>query len=246
MKSSRSPEIKLLPNESIDLFMDGRLKLIQSKKGYRFSIDALMIADFVTVKHGDVVVDLGTGCGVILLILLLTKPVGHVYGLEIQEELATQAKRNAGLNRFEDKTDIILGDIRHPPISDKKADLIICNPPYREVKSGRINPDPCKAIARHEIMSSIDDILGFARGILKKKGRLALIYPSVRLVDILVKMRHFNLEPKRVQIYYPDVNSEANLALIEASLNGKPGLKIERPVIGQKSFFTVPEESDRE
>ena len=86
-------------------------------------------------------------------------------------------------------------------------------------------------------MSSIDDILSFAKGILKKKGRLALIYPSVRLVDILVKMRHFNLEPKRVQIYYPCVDSEANLALIEASLNGKPGLQIERPVIGQKSFF---------
>ena len=216
--------------------MDGRLKLIQAKDGYRFSIDAVLLSEFVAVSPGDVVVDLGTGCGVILLILLLTKPVGHVFGLEIQKELATQAARNAFLNGFEDKMEIILGDIKHPPMAKESADVVICNPPYRKVKSGRINPDPRRAIARHEILASIDDILGAARNLLRKKGRLDLIYPSVRLVDILVRMRHFGLEPKRIRINYPGLQSGGKLVLVEASLGGRPGVEISPPLLGQGDF----------
>ncbi len=236
MKSSRSHEIKLLPNECIDSFMDGRLKLIQSKDGYRFSIDAILLSQFVTVRPGDVVVDLGTGCGVIPLILLLTKPVGHAFGLEIQEELASQAARNAFINGFEDKMEVVLGNIKNPSMAKESADVVICNPPYRKVKSGRINPDLRRAIARHEILASIDDILRAASNILRKKGRLALIYPAVRLVDIMVPMRRFNFEPKRVQINYPHIQSGGKLALIEASLGGRPGLEIMPPLIGQGNF----------
>ena len=236
MKSSRSREIKLRPGECIDYFMEGRLKLIQSRDGYRFSIDAVLLSGFVTIRPGDVVVDLGTGCGVILLILLLTKPAGHAFGLEIQEELASQAWRNAVLNGFEDKMGIILGDIKNPPMAKKFADVVICNPPYRKAESGRINPDQRRAIARHEILASINDILRAARNLLRKKGRLAMIYPSVRLVDILLRMRRFDLEPKKVQINYPGLQSDAKLALIEASLGGKPGLEICPPLLGQGNF----------
>lgn len=234
MKSSRFPE--LLPGECIDSFMEGRLKLIQSRDGYRFSIDAVLLSEFATIRPGDVVVDLGTGCGVILLILLLTKPAGHAFGLEIQEELAGQARRNAVLNGFEDKMGIILGDVKNPPMAKEFADVVICNPPYRKAESGRINPDQRRAIARHEILASIDDILRAAKNLLRKKGRLALIYPCVRLVDILVRMRRFDLEPKKVQINYPGLQSDANLVLIEASLGGKPGLEICPPLIGQGNF----------
>ncbi|OPX35869.1 MAG: hypothetical protein B1H12_08300 [Desulfobacteraceae bacterium 4484_190.2] len=236
MKSSRSTEIIVRPGELIDHFMDGRLKLIQSKDGYRFSIDAILLAEFVTIRQGDVVIDLGTGCGVIPLILLLTKLVGYAFGLEIQEELAAQAARNVLLNGFDDKMRVVLGDIKKPPIAEESADVVICNPPYRQVKSGRINPDPRRAIARHEIMASIDDILRAARNILRKKGRLAVIYSSVRLADILVRMRRFNLEPKKIQIIYPDLNSGAKLALVEAILGGRPGLKISPPIIGQGNW----------
>ncbi len=236
MKSSWPPKIKLRPNECIDHFMEGRLKLIQSKDGYRFSIDAILLSEFVTIKPGDVVVDLGTGCGIILLILLLTKPVGHVFGLEIQKELAIQAAQNAGLNGFSDKTEIILGDIRYPPVARESADVVICNPPYRQVKNGRINPDIRKAVARHEMLASIDDILLAAKHLLRKKGRLTLIYPSDRLVDILARMRNYNLEPKKLQINYPNLGSCAKLALIEASLDGRPGLKICPPLLGQGNF----------
>ena len=222
MKSSRPSDIKLRSDECIDHFMEGRLRLIQSKDGYRFSIDAILLSEFVTVRPGEVVVDLGTGCGVILLTLLLTKPVGYAFGLEIQAELASQALRNAFLNGYEDKMKIILGDIKTLPLAKRSADIVICNPPYRQARSGRINPDLRKAIARHEILASIDDILLAARGLLRKKGRLALIWPSVRLVDILVRLRRFNLEPKKIQINYPGLDSEAKIALIEASLGGRP------------------------
>ena len=236
MKSSRSTEIILRPDERIDCFMDGRLKLIQSKDGYRFSIDAILLAEFVTIRQGDVVVDLGTGCGVIPLILLLTKLVGYAFGLEIQEELAGQAARNVLLNGFDDKMRVVLGDIKNPPIAEGSADVVICNPPYRQVKSGRINPDSRRAIARHEIMANIDDILHAARSVLRKKGRLALIYPSVRLADILVRMRRFDMEPKKIQIIYPDLNSGAKLVLVEAILGGRPGLKISPPIVGQGNW----------
>lgn len=236
MKSSRSTEIIVRPGERIDCFMDGRLKLIQSKDGYRFSIDAILLAEFVTIRQGDVVVDLGTGCGVIPLILLLTKLVGYAFGLEIQEELAGQAARNVLLNGFDDKMRVVLGDIKNPPIAEESADVVICNPPYRQVKSGRINPDPRRAIARHEIMANIDDILRAARSVLRKKGRLALIYSSVRLADILARMRRFNLEPKKIQIIYPDLNSGAKLVLVEAILGGRPGLKISPPIVGQGNW----------
>jgi tRNA1Val (adenine37-N6)-methyltransferase len=236
MKSSRSTEIIVRNGERIDCFMDGRLKLIQSKDGYRFSIDAILLAEFVTIRQGDVVVDLGTGCGVIPLILLLTKRVGYAFALEIQEELAGQAARNALLNGFDDKMRVVMGDIKNPPIAKESADVVICNPPYRQVKSGRINPDPRRAIARHEIMAGIDDILRAARSVLRKKGRLALIYSSVRLVDILARMRRFNLEPKKIQIIYPDLNSGAKLVLVEAILGGRPGLKINPPIVGQGNW----------
>ena len=236
MKSSRPSDIKLRSDECIDHFMEGRLRLIQSKDGYRFSIDAILLSEFVTVRPGEVVVDLGTGCGVILLTLLLTKPVGYAFGLEIQAELASQAVRNAFLNGYEDKMKIILGDIKTLPLAERCADVVICNPPYRQARSGRINPDLRKAIARHEILASIDDILLAARSLLRKKGRLALIWPSVRLVDILVRLRRFNLEPKKIQINYPGLDSEAKMALIEASLGGRPGLKISPPLLGQGNF----------
>jgi tRNA1Val (adenine37-N6)-methyltransferase len=228
------PEIR--PDECIDQFLEGRLKLIQSRDGYRFSIDAVLLSEFVTIRPEDVVVDIGTGCGVILLILLLTKPAGYAFGLEIQEALASQARRNAVLNGFEDKMGIILGDIKNPPMAKQIADVVICNPPYRKAESGRINPDQRRAIARHEILASIDDILRAARNLLRKKGRLAMIYPSIRLVDILLRMRRFDLEPKKVRINYPGLQSGARLALIEAVLGGKPGLEIRPPLIGQGNF----------
>jgi tRNA1(Val) A37 N6-methylase TrmN6 len=216
--------------------MDGRLKLIQFRTGYRFSIDAILLAQFVSIKRDDVIVDLGTGCGIIPLVLLLTEPVGHVFALEIQPELADQAARNRLLNGAENKMDVILGDIKHAPFPPSSADVVICNPPYRPKNSGRINPDPQKAIARHEMLTSLTDTLDAASQILRAKGRLAMIYPAVRLTDLLTKMTGFGLEAKRLRIVYPSIQSEAKLALIEASLGGRAGLKVLPPLLDQGDF----------
>lgn len=219
--------------------MDGRLKLIQSRTGYRFSIDAILLTEFATIKKGDIVADLGIGCGIIPLLLFLEKPLRYAFGLEIQEALTSQTARNIKLNSLSHKISVIRGDIRHPPLKPGTADVVICNPPYRKKESGRINPDPQKAIARHEIMASLDDILGAAEYILRAKGRLAMIYPAERLADLMLKIRLAGMEPKRLRIIYPGMESDAKLAMVEASLGGRKGLKVLPPLIGQGDY-TIP------
>jgi tRNA1Val (adenine37-N6)-methyltransferase len=236
MKPSKPDNIELLPEESIDDFEGGSLRLIQSRTGYRFSIDAILLSEFVTVKRGDDVVDLGAGCGIIPLMLLLKKPIRHAYALEIQWELAYQTARNAALNDFTERMSVIMGDIRNPPLSTRCTDVVVCNPPYRRKESGRINPDQQRAIARHEILASLDDILNAARGMLRPKGRLAMIYPGERLTDLMIKLRSFEMEPKRLRIVYPAMASEAKLVMIEASLGGKAGLKVLPPLVDQGGY----------
>jgi tRNA1Val (adenine37-N6)-methyltransferase len=216
--------------------MDGQLRLIQSRSGYRFSIDAVLLSQFTTTKKEDVLVDMGTGCGIIPLLLLLTRPLKYALGLELQASLADQAVRNAALNGFERKMGVVRGDIRHPPLSRGFADVVVCNPPFRKKDSGRINPDPRRAIARHEIMISLEDIISAATMILKPRGRLAMIYPAFRLTDVLQEMGKCRLEPKRIQVIYPGMASEAKLVMVEAGLGGRSGLKIMPPIIDQGDF----------
>ena len=228
--------MKLRPDEILDEFLDGRLRLIQSARGYRFSIDAILLSQFVTIKPRDVVVDLGAGCGIISLILLLEKPVGYVIALEIQKHLVDQAVRNAALNGFMDRMGVLLGDLRQVPLGRSIADVVVCNPPYRRPGSGRVNPDFERAIARHEIMASLNDILSAANSVLKPKGRVAVIYPAGRLVDLIVRMRAFDFEPKRMQVVYPSMEEESKLVLVEGSRAGKGGVKVLPPLIDQGDF----------
>ncbi len=229
MKPMNLPDITLRPGESIDSISGGRLRIIQFANGYRFSADALLLAEFVTIKPGDTVVDLGTGCGVIPLLLLDKKAPSYVYGLEIQPELALQTRRNVALNGYLDRAAVIVGDIRWPPLKPSSADVVVCNPPYGQKERGRVNPDPRRAIARHEMLAAIDDVLEAARTLLRVQGRLAMIYPVERIVDVLVKMRGFDLEPKRMEFIYPGPRSEGKRALIEAHLRGGKGLKLLAP-----------------
>jgi tRNA1Val (adenine37-N6)-methyltransferase len=236
MIASKSSEICPLPGETIDPFMDGRLKIIQSKTGYRFSIDAVLLSDFVTIKKNDTVVDLGTGCGVIPLSLLASKPLKHIYCIEIQPELACQAMRNARLNNLDKKMSIIIGDMRSVPLPAASFNVVVCNPPYRQKKSGRINPDQQRAIARHEIYASLDDIIYAARYLLRTKGRLSLIYPAERLADLIEKLKQAGFEPKKIRVIYPDMGANAKLVLMEAWFGGKNGLTVLPPLIGQGDY----------
>ncbi len=222
--------------ETVDTFLNGRLRIIQSQKGYRFSVDALLLADFVILGDEDIVVDLGAGCGIISLLLAVKKEPRFIVGLELQGELVSQARRNIALNELKEKVAIIQGDLRNPPLSTGFADMAVCNPPYRTARSGRINPDVNKAIARHEIAVSLDAILAASTALLKRKGRLALIYPANRMAELFTKMRRARLEPKRLQLVFPDSASEAKLALIEGRLQARPGLKVLPPLFGQGDY----------
>ena len=226
----------ITPDETMDTILNGRLKIIQSRKGYRFSVDALLLAEFVSVNSGDIVVDLGAGCGIISLILASEKEVGFILGIELQNELASQAERNIKFNKLDKKISIIEGDLRHLPVVPKFADVVVSNPPFRQDKSGRINPHSGKAIARHEIASKLDDILAAAKMLLKPGGRVALIYPANRLTEILSKMKARDLEAKRLQIIFPDSASHAKLAMIEGKLHGKSGLKVLPPILSQGGY----------
>lgn len=229
-------QIPLKEDERVDPFLNGSLRLIQSRRGYRFSIDAVLLADFATVYPEDRVVDLGTGCGVILLILLRSKPIARAVGLEIQSELASQAVRNARLNGFAGRMDTIRADLRRLPFRPGWADVVTVNPPYGQVRTGRINPDPRRAIARHEVLASLEDILRAARHLLRRRGRLAMIYPVGRLGELLIRMRDHGLEPRRLQFLHPSPDSHAKLALVEASAGGRPGVQIAPPIFGQGKY----------
>jgi tRNA1Val (adenine37-N6)-methyltransferase len=228
--------LKIEAHETIDSFLEGRLRIIQSRQGYRFSVDALLLAEFVSLRSEDLVVDLGAGCGIISLFLAAKRQVRFIFGVELQEELASQARRNIALNGLEGKIAVIQGDLRQLPLAPGGADVVVCNPPYRRERSGRINPRPSKAIARHEITASLDDILAAGRALLKRAGRLAVIYPASRLPEVFARMRMREMEPKRLQIIFPDSASHAELAMIEGRVRGKPGLKILPPVFGQGGF----------
>ncbi len=231
---SRGPDLRA--HERIDPFLDGRLQLIQSRRGYRFSVDALLLSRFARVGTGDLVADLGTGCGIISLMLLFTRSVARVVGLEIQEDLASQAARNARLNRCDQRMTVVRGDLRRPPFKACAFDVVICNPPYRKAHSGRINPDPERAIARHEILASLEEVLSAAHWLLRGKGRVAVMYPAERLTDLLARMRGIGLEPKRVQALHPDLHSPAKRVLVEASKDGRPGIRVLPPLVDQGDF----------
>jgi tRNA1(Val) A37 N6-methylase TrmN6 len=128
---------------------------------------------------------------------------------------------------------VIQGDLRQPPLTPFSADVVVCNPPYRQTATGRINPDLQRAIARHELMASLDDILGTSRRLLRTGGRLAVIYAAVRLVDLLIRMRGFGLEPKRIQLVHPAPDAEAKLVLVEAAAEGRRGARILPPLMEQ-------------
>jgi tRNA1Val (adenine37-N6)-methyltransferase len=221
----------IYPDERVDDFTG--LKVIQKTDGPHFSLDAILLAQFATVKKGDVVVDLGAGGGIVSLILATTTEAEQIVGIEIQNELADIARRNVALNKLEGKIHILEEDLRlvtktHPA---GQFDLLVSNPPYRRIGDGRINPNPLKAIARHEIKCTLDDFLQASFHLLKNRGRAAFVYRPDRIVDLIAGCRQHRLEPKRMQFVHPDPDREANLALLEAVKNGQQDLKVLNPLI---------------
>lgn len=218
--------------ETIDEISGSRLRIFQKEKGYRFSIDALLLAQFVHLKKGDHIIDLGTGSGVIAVIMAQRKECGRVVGVDIQEELIDMAKRSVLLNNLEEKLVICRGDIRNiEALFDSKSfNVAVFNPPYRKLKSGRINPDDQKSIARHEIKATLQDFLNAAGYVLKRSGRAYIIYPATRMVDLLSSMRISGIEPKRMRIVHSHDDSSAEFVLVEGIKSGREELEVMPPL----------------
>ena len=215
-----------------DSLFGGQLQIIQKKTGYRYSIDAAILAQYAALKPRDIAVDLGTGCGVIPLILSHQTPSAHIHAIEIQEDLAELASRNVRLNRMEGRITIVHGDMRdfESYLTPGTADVVFSNPPYRKVISGRINPEVERAVARHEIKACLSDVVSVAERLLKPSGRFVVIYPAERVIDLVLRMRASKLEPKRLTFIHPKESSGAIRAVAEGRKYGNPGLSVDPPI----------------
>lgn len=207
-------------------------KLYQSKHGYRFSVDSLLLFDFVNLKTAEKIADLGAGVGIIGLLLANKYPDSHITLIEIQENLVKLAEKNIHLNNLEDRIKVIRSDIREIPIKKiikDKFDLVVTNPPFRRFRSGRLNVNDERAIARHELLINLNDLISTASYILKEKGRLFMIYHPSRLADVLNVLRLNNIEPKRLRFVYSNYKTESKMFLVEAVKNGRSGMVVDKP-----------------
>ena len=216
-----------------DTFFNGRIRVKQNRAGYRFSIDAVLIAGLTIPSPDDTVLDLGTGCGIIPLILAYRHPKIKVYGIEVQQQLADLATINVEENRMKDRITIHCMDMKKlkHDMMPGPVDLVVSNPPYRKAESGRINPDQQRAVARHEIKATLSDVVETAQRMLRTAGRFVMVYPAERMADILIQMRSAGLEPKSLRTVHSDRHTDAKLIIVEGKKGGRPGLKIGSPVI---------------
>ncbi len=228
---------------TVDSLFNGRLILRQPKDGYRFSLDAILLAGLTRAVPGGRVMDLGTGCGVVAIILAHRGQARQIVGVELQEELGDLAKWNVGENGFENLVEIVSLDFRcvaaHYPAGS--FDLIVANPPYRRLRSGRMNPHGQKAQARHELTGSVQDVFAAGRHLLPVGGRLAIIYPAGRLVHLLVSAVEHGFAPKQLTMIHTDSSGTGRLVHVECRKGGGEELEVKPPFFvydGKGSYTT--------
>lgn len=229
----RHADIPLKENERIDDLERNGYHIIQDAKRFCFGMDAVLLSGFARVKDGARVLDLGTGTGIIPILLEAKTGAAHLTGLEIQEDSADMARRSVRLNGLEDKIDIVTGDIKEAgSLFDAASfDVITSNPPYMTGKHGLTNPSDAKAIARHEILCTLEDVIAQAAGLLKPGGNFFLVHRPFRLAEIMVLLHGYKLEPKRMRLVYPYADKEPNMVLLEANRGGRPRMTVEKPLI---------------
>lgn len=206
----------------------GSIKICQPKEGYRFSVDALILAHFVNLKRVKKAVDIGAGTGIIGIILAKKYPEAHITMIEIQPEIAELAQKSIKLNNVEARARVLCMDAKN--FDETGFDLIVSNPPFRRPGTGRISPEEKKAFARHELSLSVNDLAKIGQRALKHHGRLCMIHLPERLTEIVKIMSKHNLEIKRLRFVHSKINTEAKMVLIEAVLGGKVGLRVEPPL----------------
>ena len=224
--------IKLNNNEKIEDLEDKGLKIIQASDSYRFSVDSILLLNFIRVRNYEKIIDLGTGSGIIPLLLFGKRKGLSIYGIEIQNDLAGMARRSIELNKLQDHITIIQGDFKNVKnvFQNQQFDVVVSNPPYISLGQGEINPSSSKAIARHEIKGDLEDIISASNYLLKNKGRIYLIYRSAKLIKLLLALKKYSIEPKVIKFIHPRQGKNANLVLLEGIKRGKEELKIEDPI----------------
>jgi tRNA1Val (adenine37-N6)-methyltransferase len=222
-----------MSQNTTDTFFDGALSVMQSRAGYRFSIDAILLASALQPKAGQTVVDLGTGCGIIPLILSFRHPDIRLYGVEMQSDLVELARANVAQNRMTDRIHVVPADVRQLKAGhvDGPVDFVVCNPPYHRAQSGRLNPNLQRAIARHEIHLNLEQLLLSVRRVLRTGGRFATIYPAERIVDLFSAMRGAGIEPKQMRAIHSRCPEGAKLILAQGVMRGNPGLTVDPPLV---------------
>ena len=228
--------VVLKENERIDDLERNGYHIIQDTKRFCFGMDAVLLSGFARVKEGARVLDLGTGTGIIPILLEAKTKAEHLTGLEIQKDSADMARRSVLLNGLGDKIEIVTGDIKEAgSLFDAASfDVITCNPPYMIGQHGITNEGDAKAIARHEILCTLEDVVSQAAKLLKPGGNFFMVHRPFRLAEIMTVLQAYKLEPKRMQLVYPFVDKEPNMVLIEANRGGKPRLTVEKPLIVYK------------
>lgn len=222
---------ELSPELTRDQLFDGRLAIWQHRRGYRFSVDAVLLANFVSPRRGDRILDLGAGCGVVSLILACRHPSITCTALELQPALFSLLAKNIEENCLAGRINPILGDLRL--IGDflpaGSHDLVVANPPYRQEGSGRRNPEAEQAVARHELTADLASVVSAAAFAIRTGGRAAFVYPAARIAALLATLRQKRLEPKRLRVVYGYPGGPGRLVLVEAVKNGGEELSVLPP-----------------
>jgi len=212
------------------------INLYQRKKGYRYSVDALLLENFIHLKNVNNCIDLGTGSGIISLLLAVRYKKAGITAVELQSTLVNLARQNITLNQLNNRIKLVQADIgklsRIVPAG--KADLVVSNPPYRRLRSGRLNNEDERTIARHEVLLTLKSLVSCASRLLKNGGSFCMVHHPERLSEIFNELCLARLEPKRLKVVYSKADTEAKMVLLESIKAGRPGLKIEPPLFLQK------------
>ena len=226
-------QVIIKENERIDDLQRNGYRIIQDPDRFCFGMDAVLLSGFATAKKGDKVLDMGTGTGIIPILMEAKTDAEHLTGLEIQPESADMALRSVQLNGLEDKISIVTGDIKEAKNLFPKASfqVITSNPPYMIGQHGLMNPHSEKAIARHEVLCTLEDVIENAAALLVPGGHFYMVHRPFRLAEIMTTLVKYRLEPKRMQLVYPYIDKEPNMVLIEAARGGKSRLQVEKPLI---------------
>jgi len=217
-------------DETLDAICGQNLKLVQKKKGYRFSIDPILLANFVALKTGQRMLDIGTGCGIIPLYMAARGAANPMLGVEIQEELYHLAQRNRELNRADD-VQFLKGDVRSLRAATSGLfHVVVSNPPYVKQRTGRSCPTRSRYLARQESVLDLPALLSAAKRLLYSRGRLCLVYPSRRVGEVVFEAKARGLEPKRIRFVHPRPGEPSNLFLLECVKDGGPEVTVMEPL----------------